>query len=148
MTTFLEVKAERRQDAARRFMTGWRLITVAQMLALDANPVELAPAPGVGKLAMPIRILARGEGGAGYDMSNGNLSVRHADGEGQMLTGFETVGGNGAPFISHFIAAQVDNIIAGENSALVLATDNPGGGEITAGDYDIEVNLEYEIVEL
>lgn len=140
---FLAAKSTATSAAPQERMTSVRRVTVAEWLSLVANPVVLIPAPGPGKLIVPISLIASGEGGAGY---SGNPTICY---NGDPLFGpfmsVSTAIGYGAPFLA---VALGDGALrdAMENAPLVLTTTD--GIELTDGDYDIDLRLEYQIVTL
>lgn len=142
---FLASQAARaaRGAAPREFLTASRRVTVAEMRAIGTNPIELVPAPGPGKLIVPLLLIASGAGGVGY---NGNATLCY-DGDQNLgpFMAVSNVTGYGAPFLA--IGTQ-DGALRDckANAALVLTTDT--GEDMTGGDYDVDLRLEYEIVTL
>lgn len=130
----------------REFLTAVRRVTAAEMRSLGANPIELVPAPGPGKLIIPLLLIAAGAGGVGFDNTDGNPTICY-DGDpalGPVLS-VNSLTGYPAPFIA--IASMDGNLRdAKANAPLVLTTDT--GGEITGGGYDVDLRIEYEIVTL
>lgn len=140
---YLAAKSTATSAAPQERLTAARRVTVAEFLNLAAAPIELVPAPGPGKLIVPIALIASGEGGAGY---NGNPNICYGGNPalGPIFAGFSSAFGYEAPFLA---ISGSDNALrdAAENAALVLVADP---GPVTDGDYDIEIRIEYEIVTL
>jgi len=150
VTSFLQAQEQTGSRGAppREYLTAARRVTVAEMLALDASPIVLVPAPGPGKVIVPTSAIARGEGGTPYNQGAGNLAIRFEDpGLGGAFMVIDSIAGADAPFVK-FIPSNAGIADLFEDQAVVLATDLPGGGELTEGDYEIEIRLEYQIVEL
>lgn len=150
MATWLEAQegTSARGAAPREYLTARRTVTAAQLMAIDANPITLVPAPGPGKALIPISSIVSGAGGAPFDQANGNLSIvysgRHLS--GSIFSSMPNVGGYPEPF--HVLLTPPDLTDVFENEGLVLSTDAPGNGEIANVEYPIEITLEYEIVDL
>ncbi len=149
MTSFAAVNNQRgsRSGPPREYMTAIRTVTVAELLALDASPVELVPAPGEGKVAVPLSIIARGQGGTPYNQGNGNLAVRYRSAAEPTIL-IDNFALRTEPFLLIAAAGNSGIVSLVENDGIVLATDAPGSGELTDGDYEMEIRLEYQIVEL
>jgi len=128
-------------------------ITSAQIKALRATPITLAPAPGVGfinEFLGAMLLLDYGGSNAFVDSAN-NLAVRLGDGTGVIVSeAIETTGvlDQTADTITT-ARAKIDAIVSkanGEDKALVL--HNTGAGEITgnaAGDNIVRVRMTFRV---
>lgn len=145
MSKFLEARAaaESLGRAPREYLTAKRHVTVAELLSLGANPIVLVPAPGPGKLIVPLLLIASGPGGAGY--TGGSPTIAY-DGDPNFGPVFAIDSATG--YAEEFLAIGTfpDGLRdAKANSPLVLSVN---GGELVDGDYPIDLRLEYEIIEL
>lgn len=125
-------------------------LTNAQVLALNATPIQLVAAPGAGKVLVPNRLTAYKAAGTAYVAGAGeDLAVIHT---GQSAICVIDSGGFLDSAAAEFrIAERVPvnpetlDLTALANLALeatILV------GEVTGGTSDIVVDLEYEILDL
>lgn len=132
--------------------TAYKLITSAQLLALNATPQTIIAAPGPGLAALPRKVLVRHGGGTAYAgvAAGEDLVLKYTNGSGAECsphietTGFldqttaqiraaGDVGAAGAVG-SHVVTANADVVL----HLLV--------GEITTGDFDLHVKVWYDVV--
>jgi hypothetical protein len=119
-------------------------LTSAQILALNATPVEVLPACGAGYAYQVTRVTARHAAGTAYTAGAGEditLKLTNASGA-QVITAFDSDG-----FIDAATAQIRSSLgIAGtpiENAAIVA---HLLVGEITGGNFDVELLIEYDII--
>ena len=123
-----------------------KTITSAQLLALNATPVELVPAPGANKAIEFISMLVHKPAGTAYAgiAAGEDLAVKYTNGSGaQVNTSLETTG-----FLDQTTAqSRLSRSIVTEytpvaNAALVLQLLS---GEITTGNSPLYVTVRYRI---
>lgn len=144
MTSFLEAQAQTgtRGNPPREYSTGWIRVTAERMRSIVADPLELVPAPGPGKVVVPLSLMARGEGGEGF--SGSPTICWDADPALGPILPVDSITGYPAPFLA--VGFPPDGLRdAKENAGLFLTVD---GEEMTGGDYGVELRVEYSIVEL
>lgn len=130
--------------------TARRILTNAEVLALNATPIELVAAPGTGKVLLPNRLTAYKAAGTAYVAGAGeDLAIIHT---GQAaIVAIDSAG---------FLDSALDEFRLGERvpanpetldltalanlalEATILV------GEVTGGTSDIVVDLEYEVLDL
>lgn len=127
-------------------------ITSAQLLALNATPREIIPAPGAGLFVMPLRMAIHKPAGVAYGgiATGEDLVLKYTNGSGAQCSGVvETTGFLdqttaqtrvvGMPGSTGATAADYAPVA---NAAVVLHLLT---GEITTGDSDLYVRVWYEI---
>lgn len=127
-------------------------VTSAQLLALNATPQELVPAPGAGFALIFKGALIQKPAGTAYAgiAAGEDLSVRYTDGSGLEVGECETTGflddtGNQLRYVQPYHAASgVSDITPVANAALVLHLLS---GEITTGDSDLNIEILYDVVD-
>lgn len=139
------------QDARVNPMaTARRTLTNAEVLALNATPIQLVAAPGAGKVLVPLRFQAYKAAGTAYTAGAGeDLAIIHTG--GSALMAIDSAGFLDAATDEWRLAyrlhanPETTDFQAAENLALeatILV------GEVTGGTSDIVVDLEYEIFDL
>jgi hypothetical protein len=126
------------------------VITSAQVLALNATPIQLVAAPGTGKYIEFISSIIHKPAGTAYGgiAAGEDLSVKYTDGSGLELGGCEATGfldqaGAVTRNVRAYRAASgVSEIIPTEDAALVM---HMLVGEIITGDSNLNVQVEYKI---
>jgi len=125
-------------------------ITTAQLLALNATPIEIAPAPGAGKIIIPVDLqffmdyattayngIAVGE----------DIAIKYTDGSGAIVATCEATGFLDQASDQRRIvqAAYATAVAPVANAALVahMLTD-----EIATGDSPLKVRVRYKIVDV
>lgn len=113
-------------------------LTNAQMLALRATPITIAPAPGAGRVNQFVSAVLVFNRAAAYTETADNMAVKYVDGSGTTAsaaieaTGFVDAAGDAITFAR---PATTDPILtaAGELSNAVLVLHNTGDGEYGGG---------------
>lgn len=122
-------------------------ITTAQLLALNATPVELVAAPGAGKANVLEEATFYKAAGTAYDgiASGEDLSVKYTNGSGAEVAQVETTGflDQATAQVRHAKAA-VAAVAPVANAALVA---HLLVGEIATGDSDLKVRVRYRIID-
>ncbi len=127
-------------------------ITSAQLLALNATPRTIVPAPGSGLAVIVRRMALRKAAGVAYAgvAAGEDLVAKYTDGSGQQVTGqVETTNfldqTTAQIRLVHAVAASaaVADITPVANAAVVLQLLS---GEITTGDTDLIVKVWYDII--
>lgn len=127
------------------------VITSAQLLALNATPQTIVPAPGAGYALIFEGALARKPAGTAYSgiAAGEDLSVKYTDASGAEVAQCETTG-----FLDqatdqirwirpHTAASGPSQITPVENAPLVL---HMLVGEIAGGTSDLELEVHYRVV--
>lgn len=140
-----------KQDARIRAQaTARRTLTNAEVLALNATPIELVAAPGAGKVLLPNRLTAYKAAGTAYVAGAGeDLAIIHTG--GSAVIAIDSAG---------FLDSTADEFRIGERvpanpetldltalanlalEATILV------GEVITGTSDIVVDVEYEVLDL
>lgn len=126
-----------------------RLVTSAELLDLVANPVELIPAPGVGKVLVIFDIIE--------DYKFGTVAYVDAAGSYGFTRGTQVAGGFAILFTATESKFALDTDVADllgavqdrtaiENGALTFV--NIGGTDLTDGDGTLTITVIYATVEL
>lgn len=131
-------------------------ITSAQLLALNATPVTVIPAPGANLMIKIVSWSVRHGTGTAYSgiASGEDLALKYTNGSGAIAaTTIETTG-----FLDQTTAQiRLANALAGSGAAASTPADltpvaNAAiviqllSGEITTGDFDLQVFVEYDII--
>lgn len=126
-------------------------ITSTQLLALNATPQELVPAPGAGfALIFKGALIQKPAGTAYVEDATDDLSVSYTDASGLEVgrvdsTGFLDQTTNQIRFVNPYHAASgLSGITPVVNAALVLHLKN---GEIITGDSDLNIEVLYDVVD-
>lgn len=127
-------------------------ITNAQMLALRATAIEVAPAPGVGRLIWPIFGSLVFDHTAAYTETADNMQLRYSDESGAFAsaeiesTGFVDASGDAAVSIQRLTTTTLLTA-ALSNAPVVL--HNIGDGEFGGGDAAnvVHCSLAYLVVQ-
>lgn len=127
------------------------VISSAALLALNATPAEIVPAPGAGLALIFEGALIRKPAGTAYAgiAAGEDLSVKYTDAAGDEIaqcepTGFLDQATNQIRWVRAFDPGSGDSAITPvENGALVL---HLLAGEITTGDSDLELEVHYRVV--
>lgn len=145
MAKFLETRplAAAKGNPPREFVTAQKRITVAQMLAIGAAAITLVPAPGVGKTIVPIFMVIKSTGGTAYEALSGALGIFYGTDRLSPAFQLDKIQEYNDPFITTVYPDDLINCL--ENKPLVLSKD--GDGEMTGGDYPLDISVEYEIIE-
>lgn len=119
-------------------------ITSAQLLALNATPVEIVPAPGAGNVIEFISAVVHKPAGTAYAgiAAGEDLAIKYTDGSGaQVNTSLETTGfldqTTAQTRMTRQIVTEFTPVV---NAALVAQLLV---GEITTGDSDLYVTINY-----
>lgn len=130
-------------------------LTSAQMLALNATPVAVIPAPGAGYAIVPVRTTLVKPAGTAYAgiAAGEDLVLRYTDGSGTICQAVEATG-----FLDQ--ATAQNRIVEGWQSAAATAktelvpTANAAlvahmlAGEITTGDTPLYLRIFYSVARL
>lgn len=125
-------------------------LTSAQVKALRATPITIVPAPGAGKVIVPLGGAAFLDYGSNvFTESTDNLALRYENGSGAICSGTITSSGfiTASADTMTSIIAKADNIVAKtvcENKPVVI--HNTGDGEIAGnagGDNIVRIKLAY-----
>lgn len=127
-------------------------ITSAQLLALNATPQELVPAPGAGFALIFRGMQVQKPAGTAYAgiAAGEDLSVKYTDGSGAEQGECETTGfldqtTDQIRFVKPYHAASgISSITPVANAALVL---HLLVGEIITGDSDLNCEVLYDVVD-
>jgi hypothetical protein len=127
-------------------------VTSAQLLALNATPQTLVPAPGAGKALVFEGMLVQKPSGTAYGgiAAGEDLSVKYTNGSGAEVAQCETTGfldqaTNQIRYVRPHTAASLNSAITPvENAALVL---HMLVGEITTGDSPLNIEIDYRVVD-
>lgn len=128
------------------------VVTSAQLLALNAAPQVLVPAPGAGQALVFEGALIQKPAGVAYAgiVAGEDLAVKYTDASGAEVAQCETTG-----FLdqateqiryarAHAAASGPSQITPVANAALVL---HLLVGEITTGDSDLNIEVHYRVVD-
>jgi hypothetical protein len=126
-------------------------ISSAELLALNATPKELVPAPGAGFALVLDSVVAYKAAGTAYAgiAAGEDISIRYTDGSGTELaeieaTGFLDQATAQTRFAYPFRAASgISSVTPTANAALVAHMLT---GEITTGDSDLKMRVYYRIL--
>jgi hypothetical protein len=128
-------------------------ITAAQLLALNATPRELVPAPGAGLANIFEGAVIRKPSGTAYGgiAAGEDLSVKYTDGSGAEVAQCETTGfldqtTNQVRFVQGHRAASLNSAITPVDSAALVL--HLLVGEITTGDSDLNIEVWYRVVDM
>lgn len=126
-------------------------VTSAQLLALNATPISLVPAPGAGLANVLERAMICKAAGTAYAgiAAGEDLSIKYTDASGLEIAGCETTG-----FLdqttaqvrlasAYRAASGISSITPVANAALVI---HLLVGEITTGDSDLVIYVEYRVM--
>lgn len=130
-----------------------KTITSAQLLALNATPIQVVAAPGANKAIIVEDVIATKAAGTAYDgiAAGEDLALRYTDGSGTILASIEATGFLDQTTAQCRIASKVvpgiaitTNLTPTANAALVahMAT-----GEIATGDSDLKLRVRYRVVD-
>ena len=127
-------------------------VTSAELLALNATPQTLVPAPGAGFALILVGLMLQKPAGVAYGgiAAGEDLSVKYTDGSGAEVGQCETTGflddtGNQLRYVVPHAAASGDSAITPvDNAALVL---HLLVGEIITGDQPLNWECLYQIVD-
>ena len=138
--------------ALQRTQRAYVTITTAQLLALNATPIEIVAAPGAGKALIFEGMMIQKPSGTAYAgiAAGEDLSVKYTDGSGAEVAQCETTG-----FLDqttdqiryvrpHTAASGVSQITPVVNAKLVLQLLV---GEIITGTSDLNCEVLYSIVD-
>lgn len=128
-------------------------ISSAQLLALNATPQTIIPAPGVGKAAIFQGMMLQKPAGVAYGgiAAGEDLSVKYTDAAGLELAQCETTGfldqaTNQIRYVRPQTAASGNSSFTPvENAALVLHLLS---GEITTGDQPLNYEVRYYLADV
>jgi hypothetical protein len=147
----IEAHAGAAEGVQLRTLRRRAVVTSAALLALNATPVEIVPAPGAGFALIFVGALIRKSAGTAYDgiAAGEDLSVKYTDESGLEVAQCETTGfldqaTNQIRWVAARAAATGNSAITPvENAALVLHMLT---GEIATGDSDLEIEVHYRVV--
>lgn len=128
-------------------LTSLKKITSAQLLALFTTPIEIIPAPGAGYANLIHRLVIRHAGGVAYAgiASGEDLVLKYTNASGaEVSLAIETTG-----FLDQ-TTAQI-RMSGGVNTSLTPVANAPVvlhllSGNITTGNFDLQVFVEYDII--
>ena len=126
-------------------------VTSAQILALNATPIELVRAPGSGQFLVFDGCVMRKDAGTAYAGVAGgeDLVIRYADDSGHQVgrcetTGFLDAAGGQNRWVNPYSASSAASQFTPEiNQPLVLHLLS---GEITTGNTDLDIEIYYRVV--
>lgn len=125
-------------------------VTAAQMLALNATPKSLLPAPGAGYANVLVDAqfyLAYNSAAYAGIAAGEDLEIRYTDGSGQLVATIETTGFLDATAVAYRFVQPVTTaaITPVSNAALVLRL---ASGEIITGDSPLKLRVRYRVISL
>ena len=121
-------------------------IPSAEILQLNSTPKELVPAPGAGKMIVLLNAAVRLTFGSSVYTTNITLNIQTAGANYEQSQFFNALGWGSDTFVVRSNSSGVaGNIALAENQALqaVVPSGNPA-----AGDSDIDVYIQYAIVDI
>jgi hypothetical protein len=123
-------------------------ITTAELLALNATPKELLPAPGSGYAnVVDSAVLFLDYNSAAYNgvASGEDLEIRYTNGSGQLVATVETTGflDQASDQVRYVQVGAVTAITPVANAAVVL---DLASGEIATGNSPLKVKIYYRVV--
>ena len=130
-------------------------VTAAQMLALNATPIELVPAPGKGKAIVfkgaQLHLDFESAAYAGIAVGE-DLAIKYTDAAGDQVAEIETTGFLDATadayrwaYPATALAATISESTPVEDAALVA---HMLVGEVTTGDSPLHIKVFYRVVDL
>ncbi len=127
-------------------------ITTAQMLALNATPIEVIPAPGAGYALVLDSVLAYKPAGTAYAAihTDDDIAFKYTDANGAAVaeieaTGFLDQATAQTRFAQSYRAASAESSMTPSNTPIVAHMLN---GEVTTGTSDLKLRLFYRIIPL
>lgn len=129
-----------------------KTLTSAQILALNATPIQVIAAPGANKSIVVERVFAYTAGGTAYGgiAAGEDLALRYTDSSGTIQAVFETTGwldqttAQYRTVLPSSAAGTALNALTPTANAAIMA--HMLVGEITTGDYAIKLRVLYRIV--
>lgn len=139
------------EGASLRPLTRRVVITAAQVLALNATPITILPAPGANLANIFLGAIFRKPSGVAYAgiAAGEDLAIKYTNASGKEVARCETTGfldstGDQVRWvIPHAATSGVSDITPVANAVFVLELLS---AEIITGDSDIEIELHYAIV--
>jgi len=127
------------------------VVSSAQLLALNATPIEIVPAPGANLANIFRGALLRKPAGVAYAgiAAGEDLAINYTNGAGQEVAQCETTGfldstGNQIRWVQpHAATSGVSQITPVANAILVIQLLV---GEIITGDQPLEIEIAYDVV--
>lgn len=127
------------------------LVPAASVLALNATPVTLVPAPGTGLALSFVRAVIHKPAGTAYAgiAAGEDLSFRYTDGSGTEMGECEATGfldqatAQTREVVRYAAASLISSSTPTANAAIVL---HMLAGEITTGDSPLHVRVIYHII--
>ncbi len=127
-------------------------LTSAEVLALNATPIEIVAAPGAGKAIVVVQAEAMLDyATTQYDgvAAGEDLALRYTDGTGTILAQFETTGfldqaTDQVRVAGSQVPASGSNLTPVENAAVVAHMTT---GEIATGDSPVKLRVRYRVVD-
>lgn len=129
-------------------------LTVAQLLALNATPIEVLPALPAGKAYANVRCVAVKKAGTAYTVAtNKDITFRYTNASGQCLCAIETTGfldqttkqirycpssdwaTNAPSSLGNYAPVESANVVAAMTT-----------GEITTGNSDLNLRIYFSVV--
>lgn len=149
---FNDANAGLQDGRIRPMQTVRKTITTAQVLALNATPIELVAAPGAGKVLVPNRLLVYKAAGTAYAaVAAGEDLAVITETAATTLISVETTGFLDQTTAEFRMGERVPaspetfDLTNEANDALQITILT---GEVTTGDSDLIVDLEYETLDL
>lgn len=118
-----------------------RLVTSEEILASNTNPIEIIPAPGVGKMIIAGNITIMNQIGTVYD-TNTNCRLKY-NGQGEFFGASLTINVSGNVNTTPSLLAVLTTSSI-ENKSMIVETHS---GDPETGTFDVYLSMTYQILD-